>query len=616
MLGLLGTDSHSDTDALAILAPGRTGLSYARLREHVAATVRSLNAMGIGRNDRVAVVLPNGPEMAVAFLAVATAATCAPLNPTLPASELEFYLSDLEARAVITSKTHPVRDVARTLGIAVIELVSTEREAGLFRLGGPALPAAAARGGPAEADDVALVLHTSGTTSRPKQVPLTHRNLEASARHIVAALALEPRDRCLNIMPLFHIHGLIGALLSSLAAGASIACTPGFVATDVFAWMEECAPTWYTAVPTMHHSIVSRTADATHRPRLRFVRSSSAALPTRVAAELEAYFGCPVIEAYGMTEASHQMASNPLPPRARKPGSVGVPAGPSVAIMAADGSLAAAGESGEVVIRGPNVTRGYFNNDAANRDAFRDGWFRTGDQGHFDADGYLFLTGRLKEQINRGGEKISPLEVDEIVGGHPAVAQALTFAMPDPRLGEEVAVAIVLRPGASCDEAELKAFVAARLADFKVPKRVVVLAELPKGPTGKPQRIGLAQRLGVTSSRHDAARATYVAPSTPIERELAAVWEEVLRVERIGIADDFFQLGGDSILAARVIVRLRERIDVDLAPRAFFDAPVLGTLARVIAELLAPLLDEIEAMSDEEAERQLALAAKRERSEP
>ncbi len=300
-------------------------------------------------------------------------------------------------------------------------------------------------------------------------------------------------------MPLFHIHGLIAAVLSSLAAGGSVFCTPGFNALRFFAWMGEATPTWYTAVPTMHQAILARAArnaDALAASRLRLIRSSSASLPAQVMAELEATFGCPVIESYGMTEAAHQMTSNPLPPAERKPGSVGRAAGPEVGIMATDGSFLPAGGEGEIVIRGPNVTAGYEKNPDANETAFAHGWFHTGDQGTMDADGYVRVTGRLKEIINRGGEKISPLEVDEVLMDHPAVAQVVTFAMPHDKLGEDVAAAVVLREGMMAVEGDIRAFAATRLADFKVPRKVLILDEIPKGATGKLQRIGLAAKLG------------------------------------------------------------------------------------------------------------------------
>ncbi len=486
--------------APAIRAPGRPALSYAGLRDLAGATVARLNGIGIGRNDRVAIVLPNGPEMAAAFIAIGAGATTAPLNPAYRADEFNFYLTDLKAKALVVQKgvATEARDVAAKLGVAVLELVPGDH-AGSFTLEGGS-PAQAAQPGAAEAGDIALVLHTSGTTARPKIVPLSQANICASARHIGATLALSPADACLNIMPLFHIHGLIAAVLSSLGAGGAVICTPGFDALRFFRLLDEERPSWYTAVPTMHQTILTRAdrnAEIIARAKLRFIRSSSASLPGPVMEQLEAVFGCPLVESYGMTEASHQMASNPLA-GPRKPGSVGQAAGPEVAIMDDDGTILPQGEIGEVVIRGPNVTAGYEANPDANAKAFTHGWFRTGDQGAFDAEGFLTLTGRLKELINRGGEKVSPLEVDGVLSAHPAVAQALTFAMPHAKLGEEVAAAVVLREGADCSERELRDFVAQQLADFKVPRKVVFLPEIPKGATGKLMRIGLAEKLGLT----------------------------------------------------------------------------------------------------------------------
>jgi acyl-CoA synthetase (AMP-forming)/AMP-acid ligase II len=491
-------------EAPAIAAVDRPSLTYAELRRQVTRTIVALNLAGIGRNDPVAIVLPNGPEMATTFVGVAAGATAAPLNPAYRADEFDFYLTDLGAKALIVraDADTPARAVAQRHDIQVMGLtVPTGAPAGVFELAA-ANAGAAVTGGSASTDDVALVLHTSGTTSRPKIVPLTQRNLCASAASIGRAIALTPVDRCLNVMPLFHIHGLMAAVLATLAAGASVTCTPGFNALRFFAWLDELRPSWYTAVPTMHQAILARAArnpEIVERARLRLIRSSSASLPPAVMAELERLFRCPVIESYGMTEAAHQMASNPLPPAARKPGTVGIAAGPEVAIMALDGRLLPAGAIGEVVIRGPGVTRGYQNNPEANASAFTNGWFHTGDQGMLDQEGYLTITGRLKEIINRGGEKVAPLEVDNVLTAHPAVAQALTFAMPHAKLGEEVAAAIVLKEGQSASESEIRAFAAERLADFKVPRKFVFLDEIPKGATGKLQRIGLAERLGLSA---------------------------------------------------------------------------------------------------------------------
>ncbi len=491
----------SVTSARAIGAPGRPWLDGAGLRALAESVRGTLAAAGIGRGDRVAIVLPNGPEMATAFLTIAASCCAAPLNPAYKADEFEFYLQDLQPAAILlaANETGPAKDVADRLQIPVLAL-QAEGAAGGFTLDASVLPSGGAAAQASRPEDPALVLHTSGTTARPKIVPLTNANLAASARHIAAALALSPADTCLNVMPLFHIHGLIAAVTASLSAGAAVCCTPGFNAFKFGEWLADVRPTWYTAVPTMHQAILMRMRAHTEQARaaqLRFIRSSSASLPPQVMAELEAVFGAPVIESYGMTEATHQMASNPLPPRARKPGSVGVSAGPEVAIMDDDGRLLAQGDIGEVVIRGPNVTAGYDSNPSANVKAYTDGWFRTGDQGRLDEEGYLFLTGRLKEQINRGGEKISPLEVDVVLLDHPDVAQACTFGIPHDKLGEEVGVVIVPRPGQSVTEAEIREFAATRLAAFKVPRRVLVMDDIPKGATGKVQRIGLAAKLGL-----------------------------------------------------------------------------------------------------------------------
>ena len=499
---LLSTGTDAD---VAISAPSRPPLTYGAVRELLAGTLSSLTGLGVGRYDRVAIVLNNGPEMATCFMATASGTTSAPLNPAYRADEFEFYLTDLNAKVLIVEagSTSPAVDVARKLGVRVVDLlVADGAPAGSFTLSPrePAPAASPAQAGYSGADDIGMVLHTSGTTSRPKIVPLSVGNLFASAANIRDTLKLVPGDIGLNIMPLFHIHGLIAGVLAPLSAGSTVFCTPGFNALKFFGWMDEAKPTWYTAVPTMHQAIIGRAkghAETITRNPLRFLRSSSSSMPPQVIRELEAIFKAPLIEAYGMTEATHQMASNPLPPLARKPGTVGLAAGPEVAIMGEDGRLLGAGEIGEIVIRGPNVTAGYENNPKANAEGFLNGWFRTGDQGTQDSEGYVSLTGRLKEIINRGGEKISPREVDEILMDHAAVSQVVCFAMPHPKLGEEVAAVVVLKEGQPATERELQDFVGRRVAEFKVPKKILFMDEIPKGATGKLQRIGLASKLGL-----------------------------------------------------------------------------------------------------------------------
>jgi len=473
----------------ALLATDGDVIDHEELWATVEALATRLRQAGLGPGDRIAIVLPNGPAMALVLLAVMAVGCAAPLNPRYREDEFRFYLDDLGAAALVTfDGASPEAHAAAPEGIVRVAVhgdgLATDLIAPVADEAGSGCPGA---------EDHALVLHTSGTTSRPKIVPLRQRNLVGSARNIAASLRLTAADRSLTVMPLFHIHGIMAGLLAPLGAGGSVVCPPGFDAFKFHRWIDELRPTYYTAVPTMHQMVLARAP----RPRptsLRFVRSSSASLPGPVLTSLSDLFGVPVIEAYGMTEASHQMTVNPLPPGVAKPGSVGLPAGIAVAILDTANTVLPPGERGEVAIRGETVVDGYESNPGANAAAFTEGWFRTGDEGMLDDDGYLFLTGRLKEQINRGGEKISPLEVDDVLLGHPAVAEAVTFAIPHDKLGEDVGAAVVLADTGITEE-ELRAHVAQHLAAFKVPARIVFVEEIPKGATGKLQRIGLAARL-------------------------------------------------------------------------------------------------------------------------
>lgn len=599
---ILRQKAQYSPDALAILAPGRNALTYANLYHHTTRVVETFNYLGIGRNDRVAILLPNSPEMAVAFLSVACVASSAPLNPAYGKNEFSFYLSDLETDAlvILDGMESPARQVAFEMNIPLIELLpQPDASAGLFSLQGKPKESGRKTTGFSKADDVALLLHTSGTTSRPKMVPLSHTNVCASARHIQATLMLTEKDRCLNVMPLFHIHGLMAAVLSSINAGASIYCTPGFDAEHFFKWMDESHPSWYTAVPTMHQSILSQAKSqqaVIQRNPLRFIRSSSASLPPTVMADLERVFNAPVIESYGMTEAAHQMASNPLPPMPRKPGSVGLAAGPDVAIMDEVGKLLTTEVRGEVVIRGPNVMSGYLNNPQANQTSFKDHWFRTGDQGYLDEDGYLFITGRLKEMINRGGEKVIPREVDEVLMAHPSVLQAVTFAVPHTTLGEDVAAAVVLKPGANENVKQLREFALRHIALHKVPSQVVIVDQIPKGPTGKLMRIGLYEKLAPRM------KPMFEPPCNQIEEALVRLWKYVLGErlqDPLSVHDNFFALGGDSLLATQLLARIRLAFEVDLPSGSIFRFPTVSELAVAVENTL---LNEIEGMSDEDVE--------------
>jgi oxalate---CoA ligase len=590
----LKAQAQRTPEGIAIAALGRKPLTYSRLLEQIDVVVETLNAVGLGRSDRVALVLPNGPAMAVSFLGVAAEAICAPLNPAYKAGEFEFYLSDLKASALIVGcgTDSPAITVAQKLSVPIIELTLDPQDtAGVFSLR-PQQPVTSARRGhgSAEAADVSLMLHTSGTTSRPKLVALTHTNLLTSANNVVASLLLTERDRCFNMMPLFHIHGLVGALLSSLMTGASVACAPGFDPEQLSSWWEDRRPTWYTAVPALHQAILSykqTNCPDLQTSSLRLIRSCSAPLPLSLMRELQEVFQVPVIESYGMTEAAHQIASNPLPPRERKVGSVGLPVGTDVCVVDQQGNSMPVGQCGEIAVRGPNVIRGYANNPAANATSFSSGWLRTGDLGYLDQDGYLFITGRLKEIINRGGEKISPYEVETVLMAHPAIAESAVFPLAHPNLGEEVAAAVVAEENASLAESEIQRFAAAKLADFKVPSRIAIVNRIPRGPTGKVQRLALAEQLGLTNRKalpepekmRPEPEDDNVLLRTPAEIKLAEIWGKVLGIDKVGLRDNFFELGGHSLLAIKLISELSKQFQIDVPVRLLFEAPTIAQLA-------------------------------------
>src|SRR5258707_9975203 len=432
----------SDSPALLLTDSG-IRVTYQSLRNQVTAMADALASMGIGRGDRVATALPNGLPAIVSFLAASVAGTAAPLNPGYREEEFSFYLEDPRAKVLLCPPegADAARKAAEGRGVPVYTLEMDD--SGVVRIArAPGGRTAAAPSG----DDVALVLHTSGSTGRPKRVPILHRNLAASTQNIVAHYILSPDDVALCVMPLFHVHGLVASTLSTLLSGGTVAVPNKFNPLSFWRTVRDTKATWYSAVPTIHNLLLSRAGE--ERPAgaegLRFIRSCSASLPPEMMERMERVFGVPVLEAYGMTEASHQMSSNPKPPATRKPGSVGPGTGVRIGIMDEAGNLLANGERGEVVIQGPNVVSGYENNPEANAKSFTNEWFRTGDQGFLDEDGYLTLTGRLKEMINRGGEKIGPREIDEVLLSHPAVAEAVAFGVPHPMWGEEVAAAIVL----------------------------------------------------------------------------------------------------------------------------------------------------------------------------
>ena len=479
-----------------ILPEAGIRVTYQQLRDQVKAMADALAAIGIRPGDRVATSLPNGLPTIVSFLAASIAGTAAPLNPAYREEEVSFYLDDTSARILLCPPdgAADARKAAEARNVPVYSLEQDNN--GFVRIAGASKGMTAAAPSP---DSVALILHTSGSTGRPKRVPIMHRNITASTANIVAHYGLSPDDVALCVMPLFHVHGLVASTLSTLRSGGTVVVPSKFNPLSFWRTVRDTNATWYSAVPTIHSLLLSRAGD--ERPAgaegLRFIRSCSASLPPDMMAQMERVFGVPVLEAYGMTEASHQMCSNPQPPRERKPGSVGPGTGVNVSIMDEAGNHLPAGTRGEVVIQGPNVVSGYENNPEANAKSFTSGWFRTGDQGVLDEQGYLTLTGRIKELINRGGEKIGPREIDEVLLLHPAVAEAVAFGVPHPTWGEEVAAAVVLKEPVS--ESSILGFCKERLADFKCPKKIYITKAIPRGATGKLQRGAVAKAFAEAS---------------------------------------------------------------------------------------------------------------------
>lgn len=483
----------------AITVSDRLSLSHSSLDHIVEKTALFLVESGVKPGDVIALSFPNTVEFVVLFLAVIRArAVAAPLNQAYTKDEFEFYLSDSDSKLLVTARDgdySPAEAAAVKLRIPYATALLANKDSlqlTPFSLIPTAINSDVVLSGN-EYSDVALFLHTSGTTSRPKGVPLTQGNLVASVVNIRSVYRLTESDATVIVLPLFHVHGLVAGLLSSLISSASVTLPSSgrFSATTFWSDMKSSNATWYTAVPTIHQIILNRhdTNPEPVYPKLRFIRSCSASLAPAILERLESAFGAPVLESYAMTEASHLMTTNPLPESGEhKAGSVGMPVGQKLAVLDKDGLVLATGAAGEICVRGPNVTQGYKNNPEANKAAFLFGWFHTGDIGYMDSDGYVHLVGRIKELINRGGEKISPVEVDAVLLSHPEVAQAVTFGVPDEKYGEEVNCAVIRKQGSSLDEEQVLVCCKKNLATFKVPKKVFFTADLPKTATGKIQR--------------------------------------------------------------------------------------------------------------------------------
>jgi acyl-CoA synthetase (AMP-forming)/AMP-acid ligase II len=583
VLQLLAASVRNHSAAVAILAPGRESLTYAALGRQLETTARSLANAGYGRGSRIGIALPEGPEFAVALLAVCSAATCAPLNDKLDEDALEhlFVAMRIDALIVPEGADSAAVRAARRLAIPLMNLRFSQQDcAGVFELIAQQqrdpVPVR-----PPDCDNIAFLAHTSGTTSMPKIVPFEHWRTAEFARNRVEQWQISGADRCLLLTPLYSRSTIGRSLLAPLLVGGSVVCPAAFDGKALADLLETLAPTQYFAAPVMQVALLEEFERRAQRPKhsLRLINCGIGQLASPVRSRLEQAFGVPVILSYGMTETG-SIAHTPFPPEVAPAGSVGRPTTVEVAIADAAGRILGHDESGEIVVRGPEVFGGYENNDEANRAAFRDGWFRTGDAGRIDREGFVFLVGRIKDMINRGGAKITPGEVEAALAQHPQVIEAAVFAIPHPTLGEDLGAAVVLRDRGNVTERELRRFARAHLAAFKVPTRIIAVPELPRGSLGKVNRAEvakIAQRLAPTA---------FVPPADRDEAEIARIFAEVLAVPSVGRMDNFFDLGGDSLRGMAVLVSVDAAFGVSATFDLLLDRPCVAEFAAGIRTLL------------------------------
>ncbi|MFN7999024.1 MAG: AMP-binding protein [Bryobacteraceae bacterium] len=555
-------------DAPAIVFRGREPLTYADLKRRVETIRAELLDAGIRPGGVVAVALPVGPDFISTFLAAASIGAFAPLDPAFTEAECRSHLGRLGAQALISEDGTPAANSAGALGI---RLLVPRGPVGVSPLSRCHSKVPTGR-----STDAALLLLTSATTGSPKLVPLTWENLRAMTLHDARALQLNAGDRFLSLAPLYHLHGL-SAMLTQLLCGGTVLSTSGFDSAGFLDLLAEFRPTWFSSSPTLHRAVLALAREhpgAFRSSALRFIRSTGAGLEPKLIVELEEATGVPVLEGYGMTETGG-IARSTL--KARKPGSVGRSSGLEIAIVDPGGIPVSPGCEGEIVVRGPSVASGYIDDGS---DSFRDGWFHTGDLGRLDEDGFLFLSGRIKEMINRGGKKVAPNEVESVLAAHPAVAEAAAFAVPHRTLGEDVAAAVVLNPGETLTEIELRRFAAMHLAAFKRPRRIAFVDRIPRSATGKPKRSLLAVRIP-----DHVVRAGFEEWDS-VSRKIAAIWERLLDVPDLTPGDDFFLAGGDSLTCATMLAEVCRTFHVNpeyIPALEFFDDATIASLARMIA---------------------------------
>jgi acyl-CoA synthetase (AMP-forming)/AMP-acid ligase II/thioesterase domain-containing protein len=577
---------RSPSSRVAIEAPGRAPLTHSRLSEHIETTADRLRSLGIGRGDRVVSVLPAGPDAASAVLAVSPTATFVPLDPNTTRSEYELLFRTLEPRMVMIEAgvVHAAADAARIMRVPVLE-VGSEEPAGAFTLNGRTGYTPVPSTDVVMPEDYAYILSTSGTTGNPKFAPVPHHSMCSTVASIADALKIESTDTCLVFTPLFHSLGLVSGVLVPFSAGSRSIFLAGFDAQQFFGCLGEFRPTWFSAVPPLLRTMVEQAPayrQAIESAPLRFVRSGGSPLASGLIERIEQIFRAPVVQVYGLSEAP-ALACHALNGDVGKPGSVGRVMRNEVAIFDPQDRRLPPGASGEIVVRGPSVIPEYFRNETATRRAIRSGWFYTGDIGHLDQDGYLFLTGRRSEFINRGGEKIAPAEVDEILLSHPSVAEALTFPIPDAEVGEEIGAVVELRPAAQLSAADLQAFVATHLSGYKVPRRIFFVDAIPKGPTGKMKRVNMYAQL--TALNIEEVHRSMEHALDGREEILAGLFAKALGVASVARDDNFFELGGGSLAATRCAAEIGRAFGLNkFSAVAFLWAPTVAAMAKTLAE--------------------------------
>jgi len=586
---------HAETqpDHPAVVSSGLAPLSYRELQYQISAVRASLREAGFGRSARIAVAIPNGPQAALAIVAVSCSAVSVPLNPGQTFHEMERCLTALRPDAVLfmkDSESAP-RRAAEAKGVTVIEIAQAQDGAlGINIIEPPARNAAPDEPDEPEPEAPAFIFQTSGTSAEPKLIPFSQRNMLAAAARLRAWFHLTPQDRCLSVSPLFYSHGLKVTIFTPLLTGGTVAFPPDASKFDYSEWFENLKPTWFSAGPTLHRLILDQTKS---RPNLnaghslRFILSGGAPLPRDVLEGLQHALDVPVVEHYGSSEAA-QIAANLPPPGRSKPGTCGIPWPGTVIIVGEDGRQLPPGQQGEVLVGGPTLVSGYLDAPELNRACFLNGWFKSGDIGSIDEDGFLTLHGRKNDLINRGGEKISPVEIDDVLLRHPAIAEAAAFSVPHARLGEDVAAAIVLRPGMTVTQVELRRYLRDHVASFKVPRRIVIRDQLPKGATGKVLRRRLTDSFQDTPAAANQIAASHAVEDQSVNRQLVmqltALWERLLEIAPISLDDDFFEKGGDSLLAMEMLAELEVITGETVPASVLLDTSTIRQLAHKLSD--------------------------------